>query len=218
MSDLLREIDQELRQDKARALMRRYGLQFLIGSVMIVVLVAVGSYLRERDIERRAKLTLELYNMVGDGPRPDAFEIKPMEVFIGHATGELKALGQFHLAGALTREGDKAGAHKLYQQLALSADLTPELQDLALLLDIMHRMDEEAPGPLLAELEPLTTGTWGYSARELVGLLMIRAGRLKDGQLTFQALMKETDLPVAMRRRLLQWQEIYGVPADAQAS
>jgi hypothetical protein len=54
MSELFREIDSELRQDKARELLLKYGPRALILSVIAVITVVVGVYLRDQEHARQA--------------------------------------------------------------------------------------------------------------------------------------------------------------------
>ena len=68
MSELFREIDSELRQDKAREWLLRYGPRILIVCVIGIFLVAIGVYLREQEMERREAATAELIGIVGEGP------------------------------------------------------------------------------------------------------------------------------------------------------
>jgi hypothetical protein len=220
MSDLLREIDQELRQDKARELLLRYGKQFLIGSVIIVLLVAIGVYLRNQDIKQRAATTLELVGIIGEGPTPTDLDLDALEKYVASAHGELASLGKFHMAGELARRGQKDDAIKIYRELAVDGSLTDELQDLAVLLDIMLRVDDGEPQSLIKELAPLTLPTiaWSYTARELTALLQIKAGDLNSGREGISSLLDVDGLPINMRRRLYQWQEIYGVPEGAKQS
>ncbi|MEO0393746.1 MAG: hypothetical protein AAF213_10970, partial [Pseudomonadota bacterium] len=70
MSELFREIDSELRQDKARALLAKYGPRALIFSVITVVAVVIGVYLRDQEIARQSAATQELVKLVGEGPIP----------------------------------------------------------------------------------------------------------------------------------------------------
>lgn len=222
MSELFREIDSELRQDKAREWLMRYGPRILIVSVITVLLVAIGVYLREKEMERRAAATAELITIVGEGPRPTDLSIDALTRFVETTDGAVAAIGQFHLAGELARSGDLEAAMQNYRQLAVNSHLTPELQDLALLFDIMLRLDDvdQTVDDLLAELAPLTAPSvaWRFSAMELTALLQIRKGNEEQGKQIIADLLEVPNLPLGMRQRLFQWTEIYGVPADPEQS
>lgn len=221
MSELFREIDSELRKDKARELLIKYGPRFLILSVVAVIAVVIGVYLRDQEHARQAEATAELVRIVGEGPFPDNLPAWELAGFADTTGGTVGALGKLHLAGQLARDGNIEGALKAYQELAIDRDLPDELQDLALLYSIILRMNEGAAhDELLAELEPLMNPNvaWRWSAMELTALLHIQNGDLLRGQTMIADMLLIPNLPVEMRRRLFQWSEIYGAPEVREQS
>ena len=221
MSELFREIDSELRQDKARALLIKYGPRALILSIIAVVAVVIGVYLRDQEIARQSAATEELVRIVGEGPIPEDLSAWDLAAFVETTDGTIGAIGQFQLAGQLARDGNIEGALDNYRELAINPDLPDELQDLALLYGVILRVNSDAPTPqLIEELAPLTNPdvAWRWSAMELQALLHIRNGDVATGQTIFAELLLVPNLPVSMRRRLFQWTEIYGVPEDPEQS
>ena len=221
MSELFREIDSELRQDKARAVLLKYGPRALILSVIAVIAVVIGVYLRDQEQARQATATAELLRIVGEGPIPDNLETWELAAFADTTDGTIGALGKMHLAGQLARDGDVEGALRAYDELALDRNLTDEFRDLALLYGIILRMNNGAsPEVLLGELEPLTNPdvTWRWSAMELQALLHIQMGNVETGQTIIADMLLIPNLPVEMRRRMFRWSEIYGTPEDPEQS
>ena len=222
MSELFREIDSELRQDKAREWLLRYGPRILIVCVIGIFLVAIGVYLREQEMERREAATAELIGIVGEGPRPTDLSVEQLQQYVANTKGEIAAIGQFHLAGELARDGDVGGALANYKELSANSDLTQELRDLASLYSIMLRMNDEnqTADALIAELAPLSGPevAWNLTAQELTALLHIKNGNEEQGRQIIADLLEVTNLPLGMRRRLFQWTEIYGEPANPEQS
>ncbi|MBV6632205.1 MAG: hypothetical protein KI792_04120 [Alphaproteobacteria bacterium] len=216
MSDLLREIDQELRQDRAREWMVRYGPKLLVAAVAIVALVAIGVFLNKQEMERRAVATAELISILGDEQRPIDLNIDALTGYVEEQHGAIGAIGEFHLAAELARQGDVEAARGHYQGLATNGDLAPELQDLALLFDILLRLDTDPAGELIRELQPLTMPdvTWRWSAQELTALLHVRQGDIDQARRIFAELAITDGLPVGLRARVFRWQEIFGTPDE----
>ncbi|MEM6903627.1 MAG: hypothetical protein AAF556_10370 [Pseudomonadota bacterium] len=216
MSELLREIDQELRQDRAREWMVRYGPKALLVGVAIVALVAIGVYFNKVEMERRAAATAQLIAIIGDEQRPQHLKIDALSAYVEEQHGAIAALGEFHLAAELARQGDIEAARGHYQSLATNSDLASELQDLAILFDILLRIDTDPAGELVRELEPLTAPniTWRWTAQELTALLHVRLGNIDQAQRIFAELAITDGLPLGLRQRVFQWQEIFGTPED----
>lgn len=211
MSDLFREIDSELRQDKAREWLATYGPHLIAGAIFVVVVVSVGVWWQSSQIERNQADTTGLLELIGPQRDVRPFDIEDALSFSAEAGDSHAAIARLHAAGALIDNGDLDAALAEFAAVAASDDLPQIWRDLARLQSVMARADVDEPQVLLRELAPLTAvdAAWRYSALELRGLLEIRAGDRAAGRSTLQELAVEQGLPAAMRGRILRWLELY---------
>lgn len=204
MSDVFREVDEEVRRDQALNLWTRYG-KFLIGGV-VGVIVATGAWqgwsawsLSERRIQSgqfMAGLELMAVDRLGDAVA--VFEQLSADAGAGYA-----ALAQLQWAAALVGAGDRAAGVQAYDQLAADGGADPVLRDLAQLLAVQVLLDtadsqtlERRLGTLLLESNP-----WRFSARELAGLTALRHGDLESARNSFTQLTDDPATPSGIRAR-----------------
>lgn len=204
MADLFREIDEELRRDKALRFWREHGKYVLAAALAVVV--AVGLAMGWRDWRQRERLA--------DGARfAEAQGLvlaeKPAEAAAAFAQlasgagGGYAMLARFEAAALKLRAGDAAGGLALYQGLANDSGLAKAYRDLALLLSVMHGVDEGEPAALIQRLVPLTAADnpWRFTALELNALLEQRAGNAEPAREIYKRLAEDALTPVPLRSR-----------------
>src|SRR5437667_11531607 len=118
VSDIFREIDEELRRDNLLQLWSRYG-RYLIG-LAVLVLVIAGGIVAWRDhqlSERRAQSTryASALSLARDGK-----EVEATQVFaaIAREGGGYAVLAAFEEAELLAKSGDRKGAVAAYDRIA----------------------------------------------------------------------------------------------------
>jgi len=74
---------------------------------------------------------------------------------------------------------------------------------LASLLWVMRSLDQGDPAMLAARITPLTlpASAWNASAREVAGLIALRAGKRDEARQAFQALAADVTAPRGVRER-----------------
>lgn len=220
MSDLFREIDQELRQDRAMAFLSRYGI-WLAGGAIALVLVITGSLvMRDMKQDANARLTAELIQITGTGLYGDDTRPDParLQEYGQNHKGELAVLARIRAAGALAEKGADTDAIKVYQELLQKPALDPVLKNYIRYLMILRQTDHEKPDSLIASLQPLTEDRiWGPAARELSAILEFRAGRVDSSVKKLETLQNDTTIPPGIRLRAGELMALYSqsLPAGA---
>src|SRR5262249_13025570 len=145
VSDIFREIDEELRRDNLRKLWSRYG-RWIIAAVVVLVLLAGGivAWRDHQASERRAQggrysAALTLARQGKDAEAAKLFATLARE------TGGYGVPSAFEEAELLARSGDRKGAIAAYDRLAESSGVDREFRDLAVLLSVMHGLTEGDP-------------------------------------------------------------------------
>lgn len=180
MADIINEIDEELRKDKAQAWWKSYG-KFVIAACLIVV-AAVGGYTLYEDYRISQQRALAdrfsaASSNIADDPVAAA---ESLNAFADEAGGEgIALIARFQAAGALAEAGDNAGAAAAFDTIASDDSVDPLYRDLAAVKGILHAsLGGEDASALLAEIDPLTQDgePWRFTARMIAASLAMGAG------------------------------------------
>src|SRR5688572_13878977 len=184
MSDIFREVDEELRRDRLENLWKRYGTLVIVAVLALVLgtagFVAWRNWQHSRAETETAQLAEAVSLAQGTGAQagdPKA-AADALAAFAGQTGAGPGTLARFFEAGLRAREGNSQAAVAIYDELAQSGALAQNYRDLATVLSVMHQVQTGDPGQLRARLQPLIADTspWRHSARELTALLHLRSG------------------------------------------
>jgi hypothetical protein len=203
LSDIFREIDEELRRDNLLKLWSRYR-SYIIAVVVLVLVVASGIMAwRDHQLsERRAQSAryASALSLVREGKDGDAAK---MFAAIAPEGGGYSVLAAFEEAELLAKAGDRNGAVAAYDRIAGDSGLDPTFHDLAVLLSVMHDISDADPRSIIDRLAPLTAAgnPWRSTALELTA-----AARLKSGDKTgaldlYKSLADDLAAPQDLRAR-----------------
>ena len=203
VSDLFREIDEELRRDNLLKLWREYG-KYIIAAVVLVLLIAGGivAWLDHQASERRAQggRYASALALAREGKDAEAAKLFSRLVQEGGGYG---LLASFEEAEMLAKTGDRKGAMAAYDRLAGDSGLDPEFRDLALLLSVSHSMADGDAKTAVERLQPLTaTGNpWRASALDLTAAAKLKAGDRGGALEIYQQLADDLTAPQGLRAR-----------------
>ena len=203
---LIREVDEELREEQMKRLWQRYG-KFVVGiAVLIVAIVAGNQIWQSQQLSARSaesKQYFDAQTLAASGNTQEA--LAAMQSLAGSASTGYGVLAQFQEAALLAEKGDHANASQLYQQIARDT-----LGDVALsgLANVMSAMvDVNAGGYDRAALEfRLTamsedTHPYRFSARELLAVIAIEHSDNDKAKLALDALINDQATPQNIRLR-----------------
>jgi len=204
LSDIFREIDEELRRDNLAQLWKKYG-NYVIGLAVLIVIAtaAVVGWRSYQDKQREAQgaqyaSALDLARQGKDADAVAAFASLAQSSDAGRAV-----LARFEEAASKVNTGDTAGAIAAYDQLAGDRSIDASFRDVATLLSGRYTLDKGDPQTAIAKLQPLTapTNPWHGLALELTALAELKAGDKAKALKDFDALGKDTTAPQAVRQR-----------------
>ena len=209
MADIFREIDEELRQERAEKLWRRYGKYVIGGAVAVVLAIAAYTgwqeYRTDRQLEAGARFALAKA-LAEEGKTGDA---EALFVALGAESGTTYGvLARFHAAALRASSGDAAGAVEAFRSLAGDSGLDRPMRDLATLLAAQNALD--APGAdmqrVASALAPLTAeaGAWRHLALETLALVELRTGNRDRAKTHLQRIVDDVRAPANVRLRATQ--------------
>lgn len=202
--NIFREVDEELRSDRMRALWRRVAPYVIGAAVAVVALVAVNEGWSWYHSNNAAKSSDELYaafDLIEGGDLPAAQAA--LDTVIANGSGRYPTLAEFRKAGVLAREGKTAEAVAAYDALANSLD-NIRLRELALVLAGNLLVDSGSLADVQSRIETIATegNPLRNAAREALGLAQYKAGDFAAAQASFEAVVNDPLSQSTTRNRM----------------
>ncbi|HTQ34513.1 MAG TPA: tetratricopeptide repeat protein [Stellaceae bacterium] len=203
MSDIFREIDEELRRDNLLKLWKAYG-KYVIGVVIAALLVAGGVVAwrnHQKSLRQAESVRYEAgLSLLREGKDSEAAKIFATVKGEGSGYGQLAA---FEAADLAAKAGDQKAAIADYDKLAASPNVDPELRDAAILLSVMNGFADAEPKAVIERLQPLTnTGNpWRSTALELTAAAKLKAGDKAGALEIYKKLADDLTAPEGVRTR-----------------
>ncbi len=203
MSEIFREIDEELRRDNLLKLWSRYG-RYIIALAVVVLLLAGGvvAWRDHQASERRAQATryAAALAVIRDGKDAEAAKLFGN---VAKEGGGYSLLAAFQEAELLAKSGDRKGAVAAYDRLAASSGIESEFRDLATLLSVMHGLTDGDPKTAIERLQPLTKSgnPWRISALDLTAAAKLKAGDRAGALDMYKQLTDDLTAPRGLRAR-----------------
>jgi hypothetical protein len=204
VTDIFREVDEEVRRERLKKLWDRY--QFLVYGVALLIIVGVGGWRGYQwwEARRAAELGTALENAVtlseaGKHAEAEAAYAKVSE----EATGAYRDLARLRHASELSAR-DVKGAIEAYKRIAADASVAPLLRELATLRAAAMQIDQRGFDDARVLLEPMAEPArhFRHSARELLALAAWRSGDSAALKRWIDVLSKDPETPLSMRGRI----------------
>lgn len=203
MSDIFREIDEELRRDNLLKLWQRYS-KYIIAVAVLALLVAGGvvAWREHQASERRAQgqrysNALALVRTGKDGEAAKVFGLLARE------SGGYGLLAAFEEAELLAKTSDRKAAIAAYDRIAGAPGTDPEFRDLAVLLSATQRLADGDAAAAIEHLQPLTANgnPWHASALDLTAAAKLKAGDRSGALAIYKGLADDLSAPQGLRAR-----------------
>lgn len=200
--NIFREVDEELRSERMRALWRRVA-PFVIGAaIAIIALVAVNEGWNWYTNSQAARSSEELYASLEVGDDLAAAQTR-LDQLAADGSGDYPVLAEFRKASLLAEAGDTAGAVAAYDALANSQS-NVRLRELALLQAAQILVDSGTLADVEARIGTIAgdDNPMRRVARELIGLAQYKAGEFAAAQASFEAVLNDPLVQGPMRNRM----------------
>jgi hypothetical protein len=207
MSDIFREVDEEVRRDKANELWKKHGPKIIAAAVLFIAGVAGWQFWQAQQFKERAALgaAYEAAIAQANGDKPEAQAA--LTALSQGKTGSYPTLARFRLASELAAAAKDApalaNAVSAFDALANDAASPAEWRDLARLRAALLLIDSAPFAEVEKRLAPLISGTatFRHSAREGLALSAWKHGEGGKALDAVQAIILDADTPQGLRQR-----------------
>lgn len=204
MADIFREVDEELQQERAATLWKKYGGWLIALCVGIVLAVAGNVFWRDYQANQRAEQAAAYADaaaLLGENkPREaaDAFAALADDGDAGYA-----AIARLSQAAALVEAEDIPAAADTYMAIANDASVPAPYGDLARLHGVRLRIGAADAPTLHSDLAPLLTpgNAWEPLARETEAAIFIQEGDVDSARETLKLIADNPETPGQLRQR-----------------
>jgi hypothetical protein len=202
LSDIFREVEEEVRRERFESIWKQYGDYIIAGFALIVIAIAGYELWQRYEANQAVKASETLIAAQqladsGDFARATpAYAIIAKEAPSGYA--EMARLSQ---ANALAVAGKRDEAVTIYKSVATGD--SGVIGSVALVRAGWTLVDSATRTDVQTLLAPLTEATnpWRHAAQEILAYADFHAAKYKQAQTEFQAIADDKDAPESMRRR-----------------
>ena len=206
MSDdsFFREVDQELRQDRAKALWDRFGTFIIAAAIAIVVATSAfvaWDYWTDLRANRSGDAYLEALTLARDGRTDDARAALARLESEGY--GAYPVLARMRNATLLAEAGDHQGAVAGFDSVSNDRAVPESIRDMARLRAGLLLVDHGSYADVSGRVEALTaeTNALRHSAREALALAAWKDGRAADAMALLEQITGDQGAPGNIRQR-----------------
>ena len=167
-----REVNEEIRTDRAKAFWRRFG-PLLIGAAVAIVLGTAGMVAYRHWSGSQAATSGDKYlsalDLADQGKNDEA--LAALSALEKDGYGEYPVLARMRAATLIFQKGDAAGAVAAFDKITADASVPPAIQDIARLRAAFILVDTGSYDDVAKRVEPITAdgNPMRFSAREVLG-------------------------------------------------
>lgn len=214
----LREVDENLRRDRARDIAKRHGKWIVLGIVLFLAAVAGWLYWQERQRQRageESEQLAQIYRQIGTG---QAKTVAPrLDQLAETGTDVTRASAALAAAAVALEQNDRATAMAKFRAVQTDDGLPQPYRDLALVRMTALEFDQIKPEDVIARMQPLAKAgePWFGSAGELTAMALLRQNKKAEAGRMFAAIAFDQQVPNTIRARSVQLAGSLGVDASA---
>lgn len=200
----IREVNEELRSERMRAVWRRFG-PILIGGALALIIGTAGyvgyEYWRNSKAEASGDKFLAALELVSQNKNDEA--LTALKTLEAEGAGSYPVLAQLRGATLLEQNKDLTGAVSAFDTVAADNKAPVALRDIAKLRAAYILVDNGSYDDVAKRAETLSAdgNPMRGSAREVLGLAAYKAGRTDDALKLFQQNADDAAIPANLRQR-----------------
>jgi len=201
----IKEIDDELRQEKAEQIWKQYG-NYIVGAVIAVV-AAVGGYQGWKAYDRNTRFEqgeqfAAAQVLLAEGKTQDA--LSAFRVISADSAAGYALLARFNEAALHFESGDVQAAVATFREIAADGSVSQHYRDIAVLVGASRELEmSDGSDVLLKRAAELASGAgpWRHSAAEIVALDALRSGNKEKAREMFEKIVADAAATRGLQQR-----------------
>lgn len=202
MTDIFREVEEEVRRERVEQLWKQYGDYIIAGAALVIIAVAGFELWRVYEQKQLIKASDEYtaaLELSGTGQSAQAAEL--FAKLAADAPGGYRAVSRLQQADASMTAGNRADAIAVYREISAGSD--PYLAAIAKIHLGWALVDQSPRADIESLLSPLLDqgNAWSPLAREIIAYADCRAGDLNTAAKEYQTIAADRNSPERLRQR-----------------
>ncbi len=204
MSDIFKEVDEDLRHEQLKKVWDRFG-PYVIGLAILIVVATAGYrgwiYWQEKQAQATGDRFVAALDLAKQGKPEEA--IAALKAIEANGSGSYPILAGFRVASEMAATGKTKEAIAEYDAIAARNGISDALKALARLRAAALLVDTASLPDLQKRLDDLasTGNAWRHNARELLGLDAWRVGNYDAARKYFDEISNDQETPADLRQR-----------------
>lgn len=214
----VREVDENLRRDRARDFFKAYGNWLIAGVVLLLAISGGLIWWNQHQIQRRGEQVEQLAQVYKDIGSGDVAKAGPqLDSLAQSGSKAVRASAEFAKAALALQQNDIKQATATYRTIADDSSAPRPYRDAALIRQTALEFDQLKPDDVIARLAPLTKSgePWFGTAGEMTALALLKQGKNQEAAQLFAAIAKDKNAPETIRARAAQVAGSLGIDVSA---
>ena len=208
MSDIIRQIDEDLRREKLSKLWNKYGL-YAVSVIVVIVFTVIGYQLNVSISKSKNEILVETFiNATNDNNFIK--QIPLYEEIISSNNQYLSGLAALRTSNLQVQNGNIEEGYSTLEKIAENIEYDVVIRDLATYLLFMAKMED--PDDLASNLnltnERIESSPFKYSFLEIIAVRKLILGDYAEAKKDFEDLISNLDLPIEIRNRAIKFIEL----------
>ena len=204
--DIFDEVNEDLRAERARRLLQRYGFLLVIVVVLIVAGAAGWQMWQSRQHGAREAVAARFLTATQVSAATGPERTEALATFSGIAKdgpSGYRSLARLREAAAKSGAGDLPGALALWDAVSADEQADPSLRRVADMLWVQHQIDTGEPALVEGRIQPLAAPgqPWRPLALEARAWLKLRTGDAAGAETTLREIIAMPSAPPGVRAR-----------------
>ncbi len=219
MSDIFREVEEEVRRERFEEIWKQYGDYIIAGVALVIIAIAGWQLYTRYETNQRLKASETLIAAQQAATASDYGKATPeLATLAKDAADGYAKMAKLSQAGVLAQQGQDIEALQIYKAIAaddsgtignvatiraawIMADSAPRAEVEALLAPLLAPVDVTTYSYLVIWHTETKPNAWRFAAREILAYADYHNGQFKQAQAEFKALTDDKDAPQAQRAR-----------------
>ncbi|MBH43367.1 MAG: hypothetical protein CMP25_01075 [Rickettsiales bacterium] len=200
--EFIREVDEELQEEKYAKIWKKIG-PYVISLAIGIVLFTSGVVFWNKYTENKKQKLGDDFTAAVELIKEEDYDtaLIALERITDKASDGYVTMAKMKKASILIKKKQILEGLRIYEDLERTA-FDQSFKDMSTILFVLNAIDHKSSELLLSKIERLTTNSsWKFSALELKGFILFKDKNFSESKRTFNTIIKMGNAPVTLASR-----------------
>ena len=205
MSDILRQVDEDLRKERIIQLLKSYGIYIIVTIVVIIVSIISYQLVISKNKSENERL-VEIY-IQAESIKNSNQKLEKFSELINAQNEYLSGLAELKVANFYINNGNIEKALESLDNIIDNQKYDPIINDLSLYLMLMIKLEKISYEEFSSYIddEMIEISKFKYLFKELIAIKNFLNGDVDDARKRFQNLISDPDIPLEINTRAIKF-------------